>query len=455
MNAGRMKIGIIGAGFTGTMLAANLLRRCRSPLDILLFDRAGAFGRGTAYSTTNARHLLNVRVGSMSAYDDDPQHFRRWLDGSAGDHAFAPRERYGAYLQETIKGERQRRDDCSVRHVAAEVTGLAMRDGAITLGLSDGTSHDVATAALCVGNFPPVSPVPAAMLEPARARYIADPWRGQGIGSIGRSDPVVLIGAGLTMADTVLDLESRGHVGRITALSRHGLLHEAHADAPPYAPFLNPDDLPRRALDLLRAVRGEVRKAAASGVGWRSVVDSLRPQTQALWRALPMAEQRRFMRHARPYWEICRHRLAPEVAADLRSLESQGRFEVMAGRIVSLERAGDVLRLGVRRRHRAEVETVSAAWLINCSGPELDYGRIHDPFIQLLFKAGLARPDPMALGLDVTPEFQLIAADGTASTSLFAIGPPIRGILWETTAVPDIRKQCSALAQQIADGQAG
>src|SRR5271167_2479843 len=77
--AARQRIGIVGAGFSGTMLAVHLLREARAPLDIFLFDRAGAFGRGVAYSARSPQHLLNVRVANMSAFNDDPQHFIRWL----------------------------------------------------------------------------------------------------------------------------------------------------------------------------------------------------------------------------------------------------------------------------------------------------------------------------------------------------------------------------------------
>jgi uncharacterized NAD(P)/FAD-binding protein YdhS len=460
MNATSKRIGIIGAGFTGTMLAANLLQLSRSPLEILLFDRAGAFGRGTAYSTPNAKHLLNVRAANMSAYENDPQHFLRWLWSKEGQahippsgHAFVSRGQYGAYLEETIEEAGLNNPHSVFTRFAAEVSGVAVRDTGTELHLGDGSKHNVACAVLCIGNFPPALPLPGAMIDRAGPRYIANPWDWQSISSVGANDPVVLVGSGLTMVDTVVDLVSRGHVGPLVAISRRGLSPLPHEEAAPYRPFLDPERLPRRALDLVRIVRKEVRTARELGFGWRSVVDALRPQTQALWKTLPVNEQRRFLRHPRPYWEVHRHRLAPAVDAEIKGLREAERLKVIAGRIGRIDTHGDRLQLSFRRRKDGVIQTVEAAWLINCSGPELDYGRIQEPLIRSLFKNGLARPDPLALGLNVSSNYELISAAGTPLPTLFALGPPIRGALWETTAVPDIRKQCSALAQHIVSSR--
>ena len=70
----------------------------------------------------------------------------------------------------------------------------------------------------------------------------------------------------------------------------------------------------------MRAMREETNAARTQGLEWRSVVDSLRPRTGSIWSSWPDRERRRFMRHARPYWEIHRHRMAPEVEARIVSL---------------------------------------------------------------------------------------------------------------------------------------
>jgi uncharacterized NAD(P)/FAD-binding protein YdhS len=105
------RIGIIGAGFTGTLLAIHLMRLAEVPTHLFLAERRGDFGRGLAYSTGNDAHLLNVRAFNMSAYPDDPRHFLLWLwarDDPRGlakaippsGHAFVSRGLYGTYIQE-------------------------------------------------------------------------------------------------------------------------------------------------------------------------------------------------------------------------------------------------------------------------------------------------------------------------------------------------------------------
>ena len=44
-------VAIIGAGFTGTMVAVNLLRMAEGPTRILLVERSGRFSAGVAYGT--------------------------------------------------------------------------------------------------------------------------------------------------------------------------------------------------------------------------------------------------------------------------------------------------------------------------------------------------------------------------------------------------------------------
>ena len=196
-------------------------------------------------------------------------------------------------------------------------------------------------------------------------------------------------------------------------------------------------------------VRREVETAAAKGIDWRGVLDSMRPQTQALWRGLPVAERRRFLRHVRPYWEVHRHRVAQPVAAEIAELRRTEELVVMAGRLQKVELGEKGVSMTVKARGSGAVHRIDATWLVNCSGPQLDYDRISDPLIRSLFDGGLARPDSLSRGLDLGDDYRLINKDGVASEVLFALGPPIRGNLWETTAVPDIRKQCEAVARHL------
>ena len=68
-------------------------------------------------------------------------------------------------------------------------------------------------------------------------------------------------------------------------------------------------------------------------MGWREAIDGLRPSVQSLWRDASLAERQRFLRHLRPWWDIHRHRIAPEVATAVDRLVAEGRLSFLAGRI--------------------------------------------------------------------------------------------------------------------------
>src|SRR5690242_14188139 len=102
----RRRIAIIGAGFSGAAVAAQLLKqRGRLAPQVVLIERGRRFGPGLAYGALERGHLLNVRASNMSAFPDRPEDFARWLSRrQRGDQAsaFAPRPRYGAYLEDVL-----------------------------------------------------------------------------------------------------------------------------------------------------------------------------------------------------------------------------------------------------------------------------------------------------------------------------------------------------------------
>ena len=319
----KRSIAIVGAGFTGSVLAAHLLRGAQTPTSIHLIERAAAIGSGVAYSTPNSRHLLNVRAYNMSAFPDDPRHFLRWLwardEGGAippSGHAFVSRACYGAYIQDVLAEARASAPPhVTLNVVHGETVDILPRARGVHLRLSSGASLAADTVALCTGHFPPSPPAAATPEVLGTGRFITDPWDLPAVAAIDPDDPVLILGTGLTMVDTVLTLADQGHRGPVVAVSRRGLLPLAHEETRPFKSFLCPDVMPRTVLDVLIALKADVRRARAAGIDWRSAFDALRPYHHRIWRFLPLEERRRFLRHARPFWDVHRHRVAPEVGA--------------------------------------------------------------------------------------------------------------------------------------------
>jgi uncharacterized NAD(P)/FAD-binding protein YdhS len=88
-------------------------------------------------------------------------------------------------------------------------------------------------------------------------------------------------------------------------------------------------------------------------------------------------------------------------------------------------------------------------WVINATGPATDVTGTSDPLLRALLNGGLATPDPLRLGLQANADGALLEVSGRSSDTIFTLGPPLRGQLYETTAVPEIRDQAAALARRL------
>jgi len=426
-------VAIIGGGFSGLLTAIHLLERDPAVV-VRLVEKAERFGLGRAYAAANDEHLLNVRASNMSAFPDRPDHFTAWLavNGGAGD-GFVSRGRYGEYLQGLLR-HAVRKDAGRLLLEQDEAVDLVFADGRLSVKLAMGRSFEAHAAVLAVGLAAPPSPIDeGAKLVPPR--YFANPWT---------LDPeqvpsgdILLIGSGLTMVDVALSLARDDR--RFTVVSRRGLLPQSHGAAS-ITPI--PDgslETPRQALTTLRR--------HARIVGWRSAVDSIRPLTPAIWRRWSLAERRQFLRHGRAWWDVHRHRMAPQVADRLADLALGDRFEVLAARIQRLEPQDEGLRASLIHRGQAAKDRRDFAAAINCTGLSGDLFRL--PLFAALARQRRVRPDRLALGIDVDDDLRVVDADGAAMPGLYAVGPLTRAARWETVAAPDLRSQTEELAATV------
>jgi uncharacterized NAD(P)/FAD-binding protein YdhS len=440
----RPSVAVVGAGFSGLLTALRLLTAPDGPT-VRLIERRGAFARGAAYSTVDPEHLLNVRAANMSAFAEDPGHFVHWLSRSGAPGAqnqFVRRSQYGDYLQAMIKdaleasaaGRLLLEPDAAV---GAERIGDRWR-----VKLAMGRTVEADAVVLAIGNLPPDTLPGFAPEAAASSAYVGDPWS-LDAKRLPSEGTVLLIGTGLSMVDVALHLEKRRPGLRMLALSRRGLLPRRHlAEGPAPMPRDAPSD--PTALSLLRELRREAERQ-----DWRMVMDGLRPHVHGIWRGWPAEERRRFLRHARPWWDVHRHRLAPPVAEKLDHLMAAGTLKVEAGRLLEAREHDGGIEVVWTPRGASERRRLSAAAVINCAGPNGNLAKAGDPLLQALFRSGRIRADACRLGVDVDAEGRLIGEDGLIEQTLFAVGPLTRGALWEITSVPDIRIQAAACADTI------
>jgi uncharacterized NAD(P)/FAD-binding protein YdhS len=426
-----MTVAIVGGGASGTILAAQLARRgVRS----LLIDGSGRMGKGVAYSTTEAAHLLNVRAESMSALAGDPGHFARRFEAEGGSpRGFAERRFFAAYLAEILN---EAVESGCAELVEDEVVRASRAGEGWSLGFADGSTAQADALVVAVGNQEPDA-LPA--FEGIGPRFVRNPWGDDARAAVAdlalSGGAALIIGTGLTMVDLALSLDAAGHQGRIVALSRRGLIPRSHADFDP-AP-IERDELPSG----LRRTFRWLRKRSAQ-VGWRSAVDSLRPHSHTLWQSLSRDEQRRFLRHTRPWWDVHRHRIAPEVAETVAGMIADGRLEIKAGRITDARETADGLEIDYVRRGGSQLRTETFAYAFNSTGPLHSITRSKNPVLRSLLDASAVQPDHLGIGLSV-------GEDCRAGPRLWAMGPLTKGRYWEITAVPDIREQAVAVAEDI------
>jgi len=437
----RKSVVIVGGGASGVLLAAHLLRAARPGVRVTLIERRGAVGQGVAYSAHQQDHLLNVAAPGMSAFADDPEHFWRWLRGrglvdEGHRFVFVPRRHYGAYLSDVLAEASAGGQLVLVNGTAIDLT-TSQAGIEVVLDTAERIAGDVAV--LAVGHEE----------NPARSRGIAVRVGSDRDTPLEADAAVMILGSGLSMVDAWLTLAQAGHRGSITVVSRHGLLPEEHRLAPRLELAAGEVPIGRDARGFERWFRTRIERHLRDGGDWRSVVDALRPYNQRIWQGWDEPSRRAFLEHLRPFWNIHRHRLPPDLHARMIETIERGQMRLIAGKMIGLAHAGDDVRATVRRRGAPDSETLSVARVYDCGGVTVDVEQSSNPLIQALLSRGSARADNLHTGLDVTTGTQVMAADGTPSQRLYALGPLTRGTFFEIEAIPDIRVQAAGLAKAL------
>jgi len=458
---------IIGGGLSGAMLAAQLLR-LPGRREILIVEPRRELGRGEAYSAVELGHTLNGNAARMSVDPDNADDLTQWLTAfiegggwpeSDQQHVpvselFPPRGMFGLYVQQRL-AEAQALGESNgsmAEHVRGEVVDLQLADDRVLLTLNDGQTLGGRFAVLATGMFP-AARTPQTESTGLNAAAL-DPWDVTAMRQLDPQSTVLIIGSGLTMVDAVVSLEQAGHRGPIEVFSRHGLLPHVRRQPPAWADFLAEDHSLRSPRQLMRALREQCRHAQAQGIDWQAPLDTVRAHIGRLWSQASDVQRRQFVRHVRPWWESHHHRSPPLSAELVARLHEEGRLRIQAASFKGLASSSDgAVGIRIRRRGEAGLTVVQGAALINSSGIEYDWRRVARPLPQQLLARGLIQPGPLALGIAARPDGAVLNAQGEPAERLFAMGPPLRGMWWESTAVTDVASQAKALAARLAELQ--
>ncbi|HSY30285.1 MAG TPA: FAD/NAD(P)-binding protein [Burkholderiaceae bacterium] len=453
-------IAIIGAGYSGTLSAVNLLRRKQSDrLRIILLDRNTRPGRGLAFRTWDDNLVLNVPAGNMSAFADDSGHFVRYcqnIDPAFNSGSFVSRRIYGDYLEQTLQQEIDDNPCSTLERVHATV--LAVREAQGDLGyrleLAERAPLDAHQVVLAFGHFAPLSPGPFPDFYKTGS-YIANPWDFAALDRIGGDAPVALLGAAHTALDVLFRLTSQSDARKIYLISRRGLSlqpHRSHPQSPPVTGFPSFfEDLDPTVRQYFRALRRTARETVAQGGDWRDVINSLRPHTSEIWQRFSLRERQRFLSQVVAYWDIHRHRLAPVAHLRLSQMIKSGQVEAIAGYVQGYAVDGDNVSVDIRERRSGNIRTLAVGKVVNCTGPNYDINVIDVPLIVQLRSEGYLKQDPLKLGFEVNERYQVINRAGQAAQNLYYVGPMLKARYWEAIAVPELRQHTRHLAEILVE----
>ncbi|HNP49194.1 MAG TPA: FAD/NAD(P)-binding protein [Bacteroidia bacterium] len=454
-----LHVAIIGGGFCGVMTLVNLLKSAIKPLHITLIHKDELMAKGVAYATYSNKHVLNVEARNMSAFPDQPDHFVKWCiqSGTCTQYTadelpfqYLSRNIYGQYLSEVYRDALiHLPHHVNVYFTHSEATDMQQEGDHYRIFCRDGSSVLAHKVVIATGNHLPGHNAMNGMDGLSSRLYFPNPWNEESVTGLDNQSPVCIIGTGLTMVDVVLGLHEKNFQNKIYALSPKGFNILAHRPHHPQREILDELAPPYELDKLFQLFRKFVHKAWQHGESGETVVDAVRSKTPEIWQSLELKDKQRFMSHVRHLWGVARHRLPGTIHTQIQQLIENGKLEIIAGRILDAYEENGLLTLKIRRRKEQQEEKLHVARVINCTGPQTDITKFNSLLFQNLIKRELILADDMRLGIHANVEGSIIQKDGRPSRQLFTLGSLLKGRLWESTAVPELRNQAKQLAELL------
>ncbi|MFC9752719.1 FAD/NAD(P)-binding protein [Streptomyces sp. NPDC056921] len=491
-----MRICIVGGGTAAACLVMALARALGSRnVDLVIVEPSDQLWRGRAYRMDRDEIVVNAPPTMMTLDPDDPEHAQRWLarhhDGSGApelwtQEIFPPRHVYGRYLEETLS---QTLDGLTgagwrVTWLRRRVVSVAPDGDKALVGLEDGATVPCDYAVLCVGDPSGYDPYELA----GHPSYIARPYPvASTLDTVHPSASVAVIGCGLTAVDTVLGLRAQGHQGRITLLSRDGILAAVRRPRQVGRPTVMTPEIVRDRLErsssplrlsmVAALARAEALRAGAtpgqiaaetSMADWglsrvrRQLadrenvrdVDWLQVTTWALittvhnwWPALPRSDRQQFLRRYHRLWVSFTSPMPAATAGTLLEMADNGQLQVLRGlEDVTPDKRGFLV---TAQHHAVEADVViAAATAAPAAHPATPVGA-HE-LMDSLIRNGCGQRHPDG-GLRVQPETgRLVDRSGRPQRSLLALGYLTSGTHYYMSGVPMLVWRSEAIAAAIA-----
>lgn len=451
-------LAIVGGGYTGAAIAFHLAR-ANIAARIKIFEPRALLGGGLAYDDADPAHRINVPATRMTLIPSDPEHFQRWLDDHgvlAGDAdayvggvAFPSRNAFGRYVDAHV---RPLVEAGRIALFSEKIASITRENGRWRLVAEGGGAHVAENVVLAATHNAPRPPRP---LDPLAGdeNFAPDALAKGLLDKVAPDERILIVGTGLTAADVVCSLATRGHRGKITMFSRRGLRARGHAPIafPAEGDFSTAPA--RSATEILQKIRRAIAQAESEGRSWHSVLDGVRAQGSTIWAGLDPQARRRVVRHLRPFWDVHRFRAAPQVEAALDQKRADGSLEILRARLLGARRDKDKLVVTLKTRGGQQEKAFDR--IIVATGPAHGDSLKTQNFLGELAAAGLLGLDPSGLGLKTSLRGRAIDANGAEVENLFVAGPLARGTFGELMGLPQVSDYALYIAEEILRAQSG
>lgn len=441
------RIVIVGGGAAGSILAIHLIKKAKQPVSITIVEKQYEKGRGIAYSPLCKDFLLNVPSCKMGIYPDSVDDFFNWLLHKKYDYKgsdFVPRKIFGDYLEERLSEYFEAEHGHEVMFVRDEVIRLEVKGHEIYLNLKENGVFVADDVVLAIGNFPPKK-----ILPDIKGVYNS-PWDNNFWDVCKDGDDIALIGTGLTAIDFVNEWHHKGFQGKITMISRNGelpLVHEEPCMQGLLKGYFDEQDSLRTVIRKVNAIK---RHPFLKIVRPVCVIEELRLLFPRLWYHWSIEERDLFYRRLFKVWNINRHRIPPQVGKILEERILDGRINVYGAKINSIESTKDGVKIDILDKATKTAIIIQPRYVLNCTGPDADYSKAESVLLQQLLEDGIVQVDELKTGLLCNSKLQLKGKNG-AQKNIWALGPPLKSMFFESTAINEIRNQASVLAGYVLD----
>lgn len=454
-----MHVGIIGNGFCGLMVCHHLIHLGHSGLKISIFEKQNSPGKGIAYSPQSEKVLLNVIASKMSALSDKPEHFVNWLCSQTQyrkenrqiiANSFIPRAVYGQYLAEIWNETKliAEKKGILIQSFHEEINDLTIENNKINIRSSPNKDYHFDKVILATGNQLPGNPQININELINSNRYYQNPWNFE-TNLVDSYKPIFILGNGLTMVDTVIQIREKKIKNQIISVSPNGFNILPHRNFN-FTEIFPKIETKASLLELVSFLNRELKTLGKYGISAEPLIDYLRPYTQQLWQNFSIEEKRFFMKYLRHLWGVARHRI-PFVTHDIIQKERiENSLKIVSGKITQISAQSDSITVSFYEKMNQKETHLDCSIFINCTGPESDIQKTNSNLLKSCLNKGYIDQDFLKLGINTdVATFKTINKAKQCNKNLYTLGSSLRGELWESTAVNELRLQAKNLAIEI------